>query len=236
MGQKVSPIGLRLGINKTWLSKWYADPREYADTLHEDLKIRKIIQDLPETKNADVAEVEIIRHPQRITIVIHTARPGVIIGVKGATIEAIGNIIQKSVNKKVQIKIKEIKRSENNSQLIAQNIAKQLVNRSPFRKALKQAVSGAMKGGAQGIKIRISGRLGGAEMSRIEEHKEGRTPLHTLRADIDYGFAEAHTTFGKIGIKVWVYNGMMYGHEHKEDAGALLNKKRRERTVPAARS
>ena len=236
MGQKVNPIGLRLGVNKTWQSRWYADPREYADLLHEDLKIRKLVLDLPECKSADVSEVEIVRHPQRVTIVIHTARPGVIIGVKGATIESIGNTIQKSVSKKVQIKIKEIKRSEGNAQLIAQNVSRQLVSRVSFRKALKQSVSGAMKAGAQGVKIRLSGRLGGAEMSRTEQIKEGRVPLHTLSADIDYGFAEAHTTFGKIGVKVWVFNGMMYGHEQKEDAGALLNKKRRERTAPAARS
>lgn len=229
MGQKVHPIGLRLGINKTWLSRWYADPREYADLLHEDLKIRKMVQDLPECKNADIAEIEIVRHPQRVTIVIHTARPGVIIGVKGANIEKIGVEIQKHITKKVQIKIKEIKRAEVNASLIAQNVARQLVGRGSFRKALKQAAGNAMKAGSQGVKIRISGRLGGAEMSRTEEHKEGRVPLHTLRADIDYGFAEAHTTFGKIGVKVWVYNGMMYGHDQNEDAGQLL-KRRRERT------
>jgi small subunit ribosomal protein S3 len=229
VGQKVNPIGLRLGINKTWQSRWYADPREYADLLHEDLKIRKMVQELPECKNADIAEIEIVRHPQRVTIVIHTARPGVIIGVKGANIEKIGVEIQKHITKKVQIKIKEIKRAEVNASLIAQNVARQLVGRGSFRKALKQATGNAMKAGSQGVKIRVSGRLGGAEMSRTEEHKEGRVPLHTLRADIDYGFAEAHTTFGKIGVKVWVYNGMMYGHDQNEDAGQLL-KRRRERT------
>ena len=228
MGQKVNPIGLRLGINKTWQSRWYADPREYADSLHEDLKIRKLIAALPECKNADIAEVEIVRHPQRVTIVIHTARPGVIIGVKGANIEKIGAEMQKQLTKKVQIKIKEIKRAEINASLIAQNVARQLVNRGSFRKALKQASGNAMKAGTQGIKIRLSGRLGGAEMSRTEEHKEGRVPLHTLRADIDYGFAEAHTTFGKIGVKVWVFNGMNYGREQNEDAGQVL-KRRRER-------
>ncbi len=230
MGQKVNPIGLRLGINKTWSSRWYADSREYADLLHEDLKIRKMVRDLPECKNADIADIEIVRHPQRVTIVIHTARPGVIIGVKGANIEQIGQIIQKSFTKKVQIKIKEIKRSETNASLVAQNVARQLMNRGSFRRALKMACSSAMKAGAQGVKIRVSGRLGGAEMSRTEEHKEGRVPLHTLRADIDYGFSEAHTTYGLIGVKVWVYNGMMYGHEQKEDAGALLKKQRGDRS------
>ena len=229
MGQKVNPIGLRLGINKTWSSRWYASPREYADLLHEDLKIRAMLQTLPECKNADVADIEIIRHPQRVTSVIHTARPGVIIGTKGANIEKIGAIIQKELNKKVQIKIKEVKRAELNASLVAQNVARQLMGRASFRKALKQGCFSTMKAGAQGIKIRVSGRLGGAEMSRTEEMKEGRIPLHTLRADIDYGFAEAHTTYGKIGVKVWLYSGMMYGSDQKDDAGLLLKKQRKER-------
>ena len=229
MGQKVNPIGLRLGINKTWSSRWYASPREYADLLHEDLKIRAMLQTLPECKNADVADIEIIRHPQRVTIVIHTARPGVIIGTKGANIEKIGAIIQKELNKKVQIKIKEVKRAELNASLVAQNVARQLMGRASFRKALRQGCFSTMKAGAQGIKIRVSGRLGGAEMSRTEEMKEGRIPLHTLRADIDYGFAEAHTTYGKIGVKVWLYSGMMYGSDQKDDAGLLLKKQRKER-------
>jgi small subunit ribosomal protein S3 len=227
VGQKVNPIGLRVGINRTWSSRWYVDPKEYADTLHEDLKLRKIVANLPETKGADIAELEIIRHPQRITIVIHTARPGVIIGVKGANIEKIGSELQKIVNKKVQIKIKEVRNPDNNAQLIAQNIARQLLARGSFRKAMKQAVTnGIKKGNAQGVKVRLSGRLGGAEMSRTEEYKEGRVPLHTLRADIDYGFAEAHTTFGAIGVKVWVYNGVKFGKEQKEDAGVLVRKRR----------
>ena len=231
MGQKVNPIGLRLGINKTWQSRWYADPREYADLVLEDIKIRKMVNELPECKGADIAEIEIVRHPQRVTIVIHTARPGVIIGVKGATIEAISAQIQKQLTKNVQIKIKEVKRPEVNASLIAQNIGRQLAGRGAFRKALKQASSNAMKGGAQGIKIRLSGRLGGAEMTRTEEHKDGRVPLHTLRADIDYGFFEAHTTYGKIGIKVWVYNGMNYGREQVEDVSLQNNRRpRRERS------
>ena len=235
MGQKVSPIGLRLGVNKTWQSRWYADPREYADLVLEDMKIRKLVTDLPECKNADIAEIEIVRHPQRVTIVIHTARPGVIIGVKGATIEKISGDIQKQLTKKVQIKIKEVKRADVNASLIAQNVGRQLAGRGSFRKALKQAVNNALRAGAQGIKIRLSGRLGGAEMSRTEEHKEGRIPLHTLRADIDYGTFEALTTYGKIGVKVWVYNGMNYGVDQNEDAGQLVRKPRRERSQrPAA--
>jgi len=227
MGQKVNPIGLRVGINRTWGSRWYVDPKEYADTLHEDLRFRKQIMSMPETKGADIAELEIIRHPQRITITIHTARPGVIIGVKGANIEKIGAELQKQTTKKINIKIKEIRSAEGNAQIIAQNIARQLLARSSFRRTMKQAISNAMKkGNAQGVKVRLSGRLGGAEMSRTEEAKEGRIPLHTLRADIEYGFAEAQTTFGAIGVKVWVYNGMKYGKEQKEDAGALVRKRR----------
>ena len=194
MGQKVNPIGLRLGVNKTWQSRWYADPREYADLVLEDIKIRKMVADLPECKNADIAEIEIVRHPQRVTIVIHTARPGVIIGVKGASIEKISADIQKQLTKKVQIKIKEIKRADLNANLIAQNIGRQLVGRGSFRKAMKQAVSNAMRAGAQGVKVRLSGRLGGADMSRTEEHKQSRVPLHSLRADIDDGTYEALST------------------------------------------
>ncbi len=234
MGQKVNPIGLRLGINKTWQSRWYANPREYADLVIEDLKIRNMVKALPECQNADIAEIEIVRHPQRVTIVIHTARPGVIIGVKGANIEKISAEIQSKLTKKVQIKIKEIKRADINASLIAQNIGRQLTGRGSFRKALKQSSANAMKGGAQGIKIRLSGRLGGADMKRSEEHKEGRVPLHTLRADIDYGTFEAHTTYGKIGIKVWVFNGMKYGHDQNEDAGQLVRKPRHERSQASA--
>ena len=228
MGNKVSPIGLRLGINKDWKSRWYVDPRDYAKTLHEDLAIRRRIHELPETKGSDISEIEIVRHPQRITVVIHTARPGVLIGVKGANIEQIGLELQKMATKKVSIKIKEIKKTDTNAQVVAQNIARQLENRGSFRKAIKMAVSNAMKGGAQGCKVRVSGRLGGADMSRTEEHKEGRVPLHTLRADIDYGFWESRTTFGKIGVKVWIYQGMVYRSDKNDDAGQLVRKQRRE--------
>ncbi|MDR2343662.1 MAG: 30S ribosomal protein S3 [Spirochaetaceae bacterium] len=230
MGQKVNPIGLRVGINRTWSSRWYVEPKSYATALHEDLKLRSYIVKMPETKGSDIAELEIIRHPQRITIVIHTARPGVIIGVKGANIEKIGLELQKLVSKKIQLKIKEVRNADNNAQIVAQNIARQLLARGSFRRTMKQAIGNAIKkGNAQGVKVRLSGRLGGAEMSRTEEAKEGRIPLHTLRADIEYGFAEAHTTFGAIGVKVWVYNGMKYGKEQKEDAGAIV-RKRRDRT------
>ena len=231
MGQKVNPIGLRLGVNKTWQSCWYAGDKDYADLLLEDMKIRSLIASLPECKNADIAEVEILRHPQRLTIWIHTARPGVLIGTKGATIDKITADIQKKLgNKKIKINFKHIKLPEINASLIAQNVGRQLAGRSSFRKVLKQSVSSAMKGGAQGIKIRISGRIGGADMTRSEEIKDGRVPLHTLRADIDYGVFEAHTAYGKIGVKVWVYNGMKYGRgEPLEDSNETVRKPRRDR-------
>lgn len=232
MGQKVNPVGLRLGVNKTWKSKWYVDPREYAQTLHEDLILRKELEKCPETKGAEISEVEIIRQPQRITVVVETSKPGVLIGAKGVTIEKIGERLQKVVpGKKIQVKIKELKKPEVNAQLIAFNVARQLKSKSSFRKVLKQCVSGAMRGGAQGIKIRIAGRLAGAEMARVQQHKEGRIPLHTFRADIDYGFAEANTTFGIIGVKVWVFNGEILKKDMKDDAGQLVAKKRARKTV-----
>jgi len=226
VGQKVNPNGLRLGINKTWKSKWYVDPREYANTLHEDLQLRSALERCPETKGADIADIEIIRHPQRITIVILTSRPGILIGAKGSNIEKIGARLQKIAKKKIQIKIKEIKKPETNANLIAMNVARQLKTRSSFRRALKMAVSNAMKAGVQGIKIKIAGRLGGAEMARVTEYKEGRIPLHTFRADIDYGFAKSETTFGVIGVKVWVFNGEVFKKDRKEDAGLLIKGKR----------
>ncbi len=233
MGQKVNPYGLRLGINKTWKSKWYVDPRDYADSLHEDLVLRKALMDSPEAKGAEIGDVEIIRQPQRVTMMIYTARPGVIIGTKGANIEKIGSRLQKLTDKKIQVKIKEIKKPETDAQIIALNIARQLKGRAAFRRVLKMTAGNAMKAGVKGIKIKISGRLGGAEMARTQEVKEGRIPLHTLRADIDYGFAESNTTFGVIGVKVWVFKGEVFGHEQKDDAGLLVSRNQREK---AARS
>lgn len=229
MGQKVNPIGLRLGINKDWKSRWYVDPRDYAKTLHEDLVLRKRMYQLPEAKNADISEIEIIRHPQKVTIVIHTAKPGVLIGQKGANIERIGLELQKYASKKINIKIKEVKKVETNSQIVAQSVCRQLEGRGSFRRTMKMAVGTAMKSGAQGCKVRMSGRLGGADMSRTEEYKEGRVPLHTLRADIDYGFYEANTTYGKIGVKVWICksdNALM--GDKKEDAGLMPGRPRRD--------
>ncbi len=227
MGQKVNPIGLRLGINKTWKSKWYVDPRDYAETLHEDLRLRKLLKSCPETRGAEISDIEIIRQPQRITVVIESSRPGILIGTKGATIEKIGERLQKEAGKKIQLKIKELKKPEVNAQLIADNVARQLKSKSSFRRALKMAVNNAMKGGVQGIKIRIAGRLGGAEMARVQQYKEGRIPLHTFRANIDYGFSESNTTFGVIGVKVWVFHGEVYKRDIKDDAGVLVRKTRK---------
>jgi len=224
MGQKVNPIGLRLGVNKTWKSKWYVDPREYADTLHEDLKLRDILLHCPEVQGAEIADIEISRKPQRVTILISTSRPGVIIGTKGANVEKISNRLQKCSDKKVQIKIKSVDRAEKNAQLIAQNVARQLLSRGSYKRVLKNSLSRARQAGAQGIKIKISGRLGGAEIAREEWVKDGRVPLQTLRSDIDYGFSVAHTSYGAIGVKVWVFNGEIYDKVKKEDAGLLVKK------------
>jgi len=228
MGQKVNPIGFRLGVNKTWNSKWYVDPRDYVDTLHEDLALRKALLKSEEVSGADISDVEIIRKPQRITLVIATAKPGVIIGAKGANVDKLAERMQKLTDKKVQIKIKEIKKPEVDAQLISQNVAKQLENRGAFRRVMKNCISRAMAGGAQGIKIKCSGRLGGAEISRSEWMKEGRIPLHTLRSDIDYGFTTANTSFGAIGVKVWVFNGEIYDHAAppEGDAGGVVKAKR----------
>jgi small subunit ribosomal protein S3 len=224
MGQKVNPYGLRLNINKYWKSKWYTEPKEYANTLHEDLQIRKYLEKSQETATAEVADIEIIRHPQRVTVIIHSGRPGAIIGAKGATIEKLGNDLQKKIGKKVQIKIKEIKQPETVAQLVADNVARQLKNRMPHRRVMKMAISASMKSGVQGIKIKLSGRLGGSEIARREQYKDGRVPLHTFRADIDYATSTSITTFGTIGVKVWIFNGEVYDSTRKDDAGLLLKK------------
>ncbi|MCL2519663.1 MAG: 30S ribosomal protein S3 [Spirochaetaceae bacterium] len=226
MGQKVNPYGLRLGINKSWKSLWFVNNKNYADTLHEDLKLRKLLMDYPDCKAADIADIEIVRQPKKVTVVIHTARPGVLIGTKGATIEKINAALQKHTSDTLKIKVKELRKPEVEAQIIALNVARQLKGRNPFRKVLKQAINNAMKAGTLGVKIKIAGRLGGAEMARDFELKEGRVPLHTLRADIDYGTAEANTTFGVIGVKVWVFKGEILGNDAKEeDAGALLRRR-----------
>ncbi|AVQ38213.1 TPA: 30S ribosomal protein S3 [Clostridium botulinum] len=206
MGQKVHPHGLRVGVIKEWDAKWYADKKNFADNLVEDHKIRNFVK--KNSYAAGVSRIEIERAAKRIKLNIYTAKPGMIIGKGGQGIESLKNQLQKIVsNKNILINIVEVKRPEADAQLIAENIAQQLEKRIAFRRAMKQSIQRAMKTGVKGIKTACSGRLGGAEIARTEQYNEGTIPLQTLRADIDYGFAEADTTYGKIGVKVWVYKG-----------------------------
>jgi len=223
MGQKVNPVGLRLGINRTWESRWYSK-KDYAKNLHEDLTIRRFLTQ--RLKKGEVSKVEIIRYPEKINVIVHTARPGIVIGRKGAEVENISKELSTFTDKNIQIKIKEIKTPQLDASLIAQSIARQLEGRIAFRRAMKKALMSSMQAGARGIKISCAGRLGGAEMARVENYKEGMIPLHTFRADIDYGFAESRTTFGLIGVKVWVYKGEIFGKDTKQEAGVLIKKKK----------
>ncbi len=223
MGQKVNPVGLRIGVIGTWESRWYSK-KEYANNLHEDLSIRRYIKE--RLKTGEVSRVEIIRYPEKINVIIHTARPGIVIGRKGAEVESISKELSRFTDKEIQIKIKEIKNPVLDAELVAMNIARQLEGRVAFRRAMKKALSSTMQAGAQGIKITCSGRLGGAEMARTEKYKEGMIPLHTFRADISYGFAQANTTFGTIGVKVWIFKGEVFKKDTRQDAGVLLKKKR----------
>ncbi len=204
MGQKVNPNGLRLGINKDWQSRWFAT-KDYAKFLHEDIKIRKVLYG--QLSNAGISKIEIERTADEIKVDLFTSKPGVVIGKRGTNINDIRLMVQKEVSKNIQLNIIEVKKPEIIAKLVAEAIASQLVGRVSFRKAMKKSISLALKAGAKGIRVQCAGRLGGAEMARTEWYREGRVPLHTLRADIDYGFAEANTTFGKIGVKVWVYLG-----------------------------
>jgi len=216
LGQKVNPIGFRLGIVKTWSSRWYAD-KEFKKFLHEDLRLKKYLK--KKMYHAGISKIEIERAAKRIRINIHAARPGIIIGKKGAEIEALKKDLQKFTSGELFININEVKRPETDAQLIAENVALQLVRRVAFRRAIKRSVGMAMKLGAKGVKIAVSGRLGGAEIARSEWYRDGRVPLHTLRADIDYGFAEAKTTYGIIGIKVWVFKGEIVAKKDELTAG-----------------
>lgn len=204
MGQKVHPKGFRIGIIRDWDSNWYAD-RDYSDLLHEDYKIRKMIKERFYT--AGISKVEIQRTGNRVRITIHTAKPGIVIGRGGTEVEKLKQDLTKLTEKNININIQEIKKPELDAQIVAENVAQQLEKRISFRRAMKQSVSRTMRVGGIGMKIAISGRLGGAEIARTEWYAEGKVPLHTLRADIDYGFAEANTTYGKIGIKVWINRG-----------------------------
>jgi small subunit ribosomal protein S3 len=213
LGQKVHPFGFRLGVIKSWRSRWYSE-KEYAANLQEDLRIRAYVKN--RLIHAGVSAVEIERKSNRVHVIIHTARPGIVIGKKGAEIENLKKDLQKFTQKEVSITIQEIRRPETDAQLTAENVAMQLERRIAFRRAMKKTVLSSMKLGAKGIKIHVAGRLGGAEMARSEWYREGRVPLHTLRADIDYGFAEANTTYGKIGVKVWIYKGEVLPSSSRE--------------------
>ena len=202
MGQKTNPIGLRLAVDKDWRSRWFSPKKEFGNLLNEDLKIRALVKQRLE--NAAVAEVRIERYANRVRINIFTARPGIVIGRKGQDIERIRTELARITGKEIYIEIQEIRDADTNAQLVAENIAMQMARRVSFRRAMKRSIKLAMDMGVEGIKIRVSGRLGGAELSRVEWYKEGRIPLHTLRANIDYGFAESPTTAGRIGVKVWI--------------------------------
>ncbi|MDN2567424.1 30S ribosomal protein S3 [Aquibium sp. A9E412] len=211
MGHKVNPIGLRLGINRTWDSRWFANTGEYSKLLHEDLKIRRYIE--RELKQAAVSKVVIERPHKKCRITIHSARPGLIIGKKGADIEKLRRKLTAMTQAETHLNIVEVRKPEIDATLIAQSIAQQLERRVAFRRAMKRAVQSAMRLGAEGIRINCAGRLGGAEIARMEWYREGRVPLHTLRADVDYGTAEAQTAYGACGVKVWVFKGEILEHD-----------------------
>ena len=210
MGQKVNPIGFRLGINRTWDSRWYAD-KDYAELLHSDLEIRKVLR--ARLAQAGVSRIVIERPAKKARVTIHTARPGVVIGKKGVDIEKLRVLLAKITGSDVHLNIMEIRKPEIDAQLVAENIAQQLERRVHFRRAMKRAVQSAMRLGALGIRINCGGRLGGAEIARMEWYREGRVPLHTLRADVDYGAMTARTTYGTCGVKVWVFKGEIMAHD-----------------------
>jgi len=220
MGQKVNPIGLRLGITRTWDSIWFAK-EDYRKNLHEDIKIRRFLE--KKFHNSALVRVVIERFPEKINVNLHTAKPGVVIGAKGANIEAVKAELKKFSDKPINVNIVEVKKPEVVAQAIAETIATQIEQRLPFRRVMKAELRRAMRGGVEGIKIAISGRLNGADMARVESYKDGRVPLHTLRAKIDFGFKEARTTYGQIGVKVWTYSGdhLPTGKQEEEDKYAV---------------
>ncbi len=215
MGQKVNPHGLRVGVIKDWDSRWYADDKDFADYLVEDYKIREYLK--KKLFSAGVSKIEIERASDRVKVIIYTAKPGVVIGKGGTEIEVTKQELSKLTDKKLSVDIKEIKRPDKDAQLVAENIASQLENRVSFRRAMKSCMGRTMKAGALGIKAAVAGRLGGADMARTEFYSEGTIPLQTLRADIDYGFAEADTTYGKVGVKVWIYKGEILPTKSNEE-------------------
>ena len=211
MGHKVNPIGLRLGINRTWDSRWFAGRHEYGQLLHEDIKIRELLSE--QLKQAGISKIVIERPHKKCRVTIHTARPGVVIGKKGADIEKLRKKVAEMTSSEVHLNIVEVRKPEIDATLVAENIAQQLERRVAFRRAMKRAVQSAMRLGAGGIRINCAGRLGGAEIARTEWYREGRVPLHTLRADIDYGVATAKTAYGTCGVKVWIYKGEILEHD-----------------------
>lgn len=225
MGQKVNPIGFRIGINKGWQSRWFAT-KDYSRFLREDIVIRSIIEN--QLGDAGVSKIEIERTEEEVKVDVHTSKPGIVIGRRGANINDIRDLIEKKTSSIIQLNIMEIKKPELIAKLVAESIASQLVRRVSFRKAMKKAVSLSMKAGAKGIRVQCAGRLGGAEMARTEWYREGRVPLHTLRANIDFGFAEANTTFGKIGVKVWIYLGDIILDEKEMGKERKLDKEKKE--------
>ena len=219
MGQKVNPIGLRLGVIRTWDSRWYAKGPQYFENLHEDLRLRKYLKD--KLKHAGVSKIEMERAAKKIKIIIHTARPGVVIGKKGTGIDGLKAEVQKQTPNEVFLSIQEVRKPDIDAQLVAESIALQLEKRISWRRAMKKSIAAAIKGGVRGIKIKVSGRLDGAEIARTEWYNEKSVPLHTLRADIDYGTAEALTAYGIIGLKVWIYKGDILSAREVEEAGRV---------------
>lgn len=236
MGQKINPYGFRLGITTDYRSKWFADSTKkgerYRDYVTEDVKIRKLMTEGME--RAGISRVEIERTRDRVRVDIHTARPGIVIGRRGQEADQIRGKLEKLTGKQVQLNVLEVKNPEADAQLVAQGIAEQLVSRVSFRRAMKKGIQSALKSGAKGVRVQVSGRLGGAEMSRTEFYREGRVPLHTLRADIDYGFYEAHTTFGRIGVKVWIYKGDALGSRTEREQAAATARAARPARAPRA--
>lgn len=224
MGQKVHPTGLRLGIVKDWSSTWYADSRRYAGFLHADIKAREYLR--KKLANASVSRIQIERPAGSARIIIHTARPGIVIGKKGEDIERLRLQLTKIIGAPVHVSVEEIRKPELDAHLVAESVAQQIERRIMFRRAMKRAVTNTMRLGAGGVRLTLSGRLNGAEIARTEWYREGRVPLHTLRADVDYGTAEAATTYGIIGVKVWIFKGEIFGHEQTERTGAEKRQRR----------
>ncbi len=238
MGQKVNPIGLRLGINRTWDSRWFAPRGEYATLLHDDLKIRAFLKS--KLKNAGISKIVIERPHKKCRVTIHTARPGVVIGKKGADIETLRKALANMVDGDVVLNLVEVRKPEVDATLVAENVAQQLEKRVAFRRAMKRSLQSTMRMGAKGVKIQVAGRLGGAEIARSERYQEGSVPLHTLRADVDYGTAEARTAYGIIGIKVWIFKGEIMEHDpmaserRAETSGEARGRQDRDRRAPGA--